>query len=156
MQTVKSHIRNDDTTIIICPACNRAKRISVATFKRKKHILKVRCSCKTVFKVQLDYRNHYRKSVSLSGIYETLYQYDQSKGAMDIIDLSPGGLRYNVIGVNRLQTGFVLALDFQLDDKQRSLIKKQAMVRSVNSNVIGCEFFDQENINKALAFYLRR
>jgi len=75
---------------------------------------------------------------------------------MHITDISPGGLRYTVLGVNRLQTGFLLDLDFQLDNTQHSPIKKQAMVRSVNSNVIGCEFFDQENFNKTLAFYLRR
>lgn len=75
---------------------------------------------------------------------------------MNITNLSPGGLQYSIAGVNRLQAGYVLLLDFQLDNKQRSPINKHATVRSVHDNVIGCEFFEQENVDKALAFYLRR
>ena len=110
----------------------------------------------TIFKVQLNYRSHYRKLVSLSGTYETLHQYTYSKGAMSITNLSHGGLQYNIGGVNPLQPGYVLILDFQLDNKQLTPIKKYAMVRSVYDNVIGCEFVEQKDANKALAFYLFR
>lgn len=156
MQAVKSHVQNDGTTTIICPVCNRAKRISVAVGKYKKNRLKVRCKCKTVFKVRLNFRNHYRKLVSLSGTYETLHQFHYCKGHMNITNLSQGGLQYSTAGVNRLEPGYVLILNFQLDNKQETPIKKHAMVRSVNDNVIGCEFFVQEDINRPLAFYLHR
>ena len=75
---------------------------------------------------------------------------------MNITNLSQGGLQYSIAGVNRLEPGYVLILNFQLDNKQQTPIKKHAMVRSINNNVIGCEFFEQENVNRPLAFYLLR
>jgi len=154
MQTIKTHVHSDGTTAITCPVCSRLKRASVATFKDEKHVLKVRCSCKTVFRVLLNYRRHHRKIVCLSGTYKTLYQYDQCKGVMQITNISAGGLQYRVIGLNRLLPGSILDLDFQLDDKQCSSIKKQALVSYVQSNVVGCEFVDQGDPDRALSFYL--
>lgn len=156
MQTVKSRVRNDGTITIICPVCNKAKRTSIAIVKHKKNTVKVRCSCKTVFQVQLNYRNHYRKLVSLSGTYETLQQYHDCKGSMTITNLSQGGLQYNISGVKGLEPGYVLILNFQLDNKQHTSITKHALVRSVHGNVIGCEFLEGEDVNRPLAFYLFR
>ena len=155
MQTVKTHVHGDGTTTITCPVCDNLKRTTVATLKHEKHVLKVRCSCKTIFRVLLDYRSHYRKDVSLSGTYRTLYQYDQCKGVMQITNISAGGLQYHVMGLNRLHPGSILDLDFHLDDKQCSPIKKQALVCYVHSNVVGCEFVDQGDSDRALSFYLR-
>ncbi len=155
MQTVKTHVHSDGTATITCPVCSNLKRISVATFKHEKHVLKVRCSCKTSFRIFLDYRRHYRKSVSLSGTYATLHQYRKCKGLMQITNVSTGGLQYHVVGLNRLFPGCILDLDFQLDDKQCSSIKKQAMVRHIHDNVVGCEFVEKNGSDRALAFYLR-
>ncbi len=155
MQVVISHVRNDGTTTVTCPVCNRAKRTAIGPSAAYKHnALKARCSCNAVFKVQLNYRSHYRKAVRLFGTYKTVYQDNVSKGAMDISNLSKGGLQYSFAGVNRMQTGSIIALDFELDNRQQTRIKKYAMVRSVNGNIIGCEFVDQDHSDKALAFYL--
>ena len=155
MQTVKSHVYSDGTTTITCPVCSNLKRTSVATLKYEKHVLKVRCRCKTIFRVLLDYRSHYRKPVNLSGTYTTLYQYDKCKGLAQITNISTGGLQYRVVGWNRLHPGSILDLDFQLDDKNCSTIKKQSLVCYVHSNLIGCEFIDKGTPDRALAFYLR-
>jgi len=155
MQTIKTHVDSDGTAAITCPVCNNQKRTSVSTFKQKKHVLKVRCSCKTTFRVLLNYRSHYRKSVNLSGIYTTLYQYDRCKGLAQITNVSAGGVQYRVVGLNRLHPGSIIDLDFQLDDKQRSPIKKQALVRYSHDNVVGCEFVDKGDSDRALSFYLR-
>jgi uncharacterized C2H2 Zn-finger protein len=155
MQTVKTHVHPDGTTTITCPVCSRLKRVSVAGRRHEKHVLRVRCRCETVFRVLLNYRRHHRKTVSLSGTYKTLYQYDQCKGVMQITNLSAGGLQYQVIGLNRLGPGSILDLDFQLDDRRRSQIQKHALVRYVHKNVVGCEFVDRGDSDRALAFYLR-
>jgi len=74
---------------------------------------------------------------------------------MQITDVSAGGLQYHLVGLNRLFPGCILDLEFQLDDKQRSQIKKQGEIRHVCDNVVGCEFVDKKTSDKALAFYLR-
>lgn len=155
MQSVTTHVDSDGTAAITCPVCSNQKRTSVATFKHKKHVLKVSCSCKTVFRVLLNYRRHYRKAVNLSGTYTTLYQYDKTKGLAQITNVSTGGVQYRVVGLNKLHPGSIIDLDFQLDDRQCSPIKKQALVRYTHDNIVGCEFVDKGESDKALAFYLR-
>lgn len=155
MQTVTTHVDGDGTAAITCPVCSNQKRTSVATLKHKKHVLKVRCSCKTVFRVLLNHRSHYRKPVNLSGTYATLYQYDKGKGLAQITNISTGGVQYRVVGLNKLHPGSIIDLDFQLDDRQRSTIKKQALVRYTHDNIVGCEFVDKGATDRALAFYLR-
>ncbi len=155
MQTIKTHVHSDGTTTITCPVCSRLKRTSVATYKHQQHVLRVRCSCKTIFRVLLDYRKHYRRDVSLSGTYKTLfYQHVQCKGAMQITNISAGGLQYHIIGLSPLHPGIMLDLEFELDDKQHSSIYKQAMISYVHRNVVGCEFVDKGDPGRALAFYL--
>jgi hypothetical protein len=152
---VTSHVDNSDgTTAITCPVCSKQKRISVAKLKHKKHVLKVRCSCKTVFLVLLNYRNHYRKSVSLSGAYRTYRQYYKCKGLAQITNISISGLQYRVVGLNRLIPGSFIDLDFQLDDKHQSPIKKRALVRYSHKNVVGCEFLPKGDIDRVLSSYL--
>jgi hypothetical protein len=155
MQSITTHVDSDGTTAITCPVCSSQKRISVATLKHKKHVLKARCSCKTVFSVLLNYRRNYRKPVNLSGTYKTFRQYYKCKGLTQITNISAGGLQYSVIGQNRLYPGCIIDLDFQLDDKQFSPIKKRAVVRHSHDNVVGCEFIAKGDPDRALAFYLR-
>ena len=153
-EPVKTFVQNNRATII-CPACNTAKSVSVAAFRHKQHVIRAKCVCGEVFPILLDFRNHYRKKVKLSGKYEVKHQQDKAKGAMHITDLSESGLRFTVAGVNLLQPGYLLALDFQLDDRKQSRIQKLATVRSVQGNAIGCEFIANEPIERSLAFYLR-
>ena len=155
MQSITTHVDIDGTTAITCPVCSIQKRISVANLKHKKNVLKARCSCKTVFSVQLNYRSHYRKSVNLSGTYKTFRQYDRCKGVTQITNISAGGLQYRVVGLNRLFLGGIVDLDFQLDDKKLSQIKKRAVVRYSHDNVVSCEFMPTGESDRALAFYLR-
>lgn len=74
---------------------------------------------------------------------------------MQITNVSTGGLQYNVVRMSRLFPGCILDLDFELDDKNHSQIKKQALVRHVRDNIVGCEFVDTGASDRALSFYLR-
>ena len=153
--SITSHVDNSDgTAAITCPVCSNQKRISVAKLKHKKHVLKVRCSCKTIFNVLLNFRGHYRKSVSLSGVYRTYRQYYKGKGLAQITNISISGLQYRVVGLNRLIPGSFIDLDFQLDDKLHSPIKKRALVRYSHENVVGCEFFPKGDSDRVLSSYL--
>ena len=57
-QMQKSFVKSNDEATIICPECNSTKIIAVRQFRQRLHMLKVKCRCGHVFKVQLD-----RKSV---------------------------------------------------------------------------------------------
>lgn len=155
IQTINTYVNRDGTAAITCPVCSCLKTVPVNKFKNKKHVLKVRCSCKTIFNVELNYRLHYRKPVTLSGTYKTFRQYDKCQGIIKITNISLGGLQYRFLGVNRLFPGSIVDLDFYLDDKKHSQIKKRAIVRYSHDNVVGCEFMQLGDPDRSLGFYLR-
>ncbi len=156
METVKTYVRQDNTATIICPACNKAKNVSIKASLRDKHRLKVRCGCGEIFLVQLDFRKHYRKDVNLVGTYLTTRPPGNGGGTVQITNLSFEGIGFEVPGPHRLQPGQQLEIEFRLDDRQHSLLKKEAIVRLVEGHYIGCQFINQQAIEKALGFYLKQ
>lgn len=156
MQTIRSYVNIDNTVTIVCPSCNTPKNISVASFKNKCHFLKVRCPCENVFRVHLDFRQHYRKSTELPGIYVCLKPAGIGGGRMMVNDISLGGVAITVSERHDLQMGCVLNLSFNLDDRKKKLIKKKAVVRSITGNFIGCQFTDRQLYEKEIGFYLKR
>ena len=153
--TIEAFVRNDLTTTLVCPRCRRAKTISVAKYLHIKHTIRVRCTCNTIYNVHLNFRRNFRKQVRLTGTYQTVHQKPASRGAIIINDLSRDGLSFTVSGSNRLEVGHVVLLQFDLDDREKTSLRKQAVVRSVNDKVVGCEFIQDRPLEKALAFYLR-
>lgn len=155
METVKAFVRQDDSVTIVCPACKLPKNVSVASFKNKTHYLKVRCPCDNVFRVHLDFRQFYRKSTDLRGMYKTLKPAGFGGGVIHIKNISQGGLGFTVSGVNTIEIGHRLQISFQLDDKKRTSLKKEVVVQSVTENFIGCRFISEQAYEKELGFYLK-
>lgn len=155
METVKAFVRENDTATIVCPNCSIPKNVAVGSFRNKNHLLKVRCPCGTVFKVHLDFRQHYRKPTDLPGFYKTLKPSGLGSGAITIKNISFGGLGFTVSGVNNLKKGHKLLISFQLDDKKNTPLKKEVVVQSVSDNFIGCKFVETQAYEKALGFYLK-
>ena len=155
MKQIKIFVRPDNTATIICPSCSAVKKISVEPFKHKKHLLQLRCKCGERFAVQLDFRKFYRKSISLPGTFRVVKPAGGGGGVIHIRNLSLGGIGFTVSGVHHIERGQTLQLDFTLNDKHQSKIRKQAVVQTINQNYIGCRFIDSQVTDKALGFYLR-
>lgn len=155
METIKAFVRADNTVTLVCPVCSKPKTISVASFKGKCHFLKVRCPCENVFRVHLDFRQHYRKSSNLPGKYLCLKPVGLGGGMMTVTDISQGGVGLTLHKIHELQIGCLLDISFNLDDRKKTLIKKKAVVRSINGNFIGCQFVDKNLYEKEIGFYLK-
>jgi len=67
---------------------------------------------------------------------------------MTITDLSRSGLRIKLNFPQKLEPGDKLDLEFTLDDKLRSVVKKEVIVRSVKDLSIGLEFVYSEHFDK--------
>jgi hypothetical protein len=154
METIKAFVRDDNTVTIVCPNCSMPKNVSVAAFKNKCHFMRVRCPCQTIFRVQLDFRRHYRKPVDLPGIFKSIKPQGMN-GEMQIKDISQGGVGFTVPDVHFLDKGHVLTLTFSLDDKKQTRLVKEVVVTSVDKNFIGCSFVEKQAFNKELGFYLK-
>ncbi|MDX1776355.1 MAG: hypothetical protein R3297_07215, partial [Desulfobulbales bacterium] len=66
---IKTFVRPDGSAVINCPHCGRQKTVSVDSYKGSKSTLKIKCSCKNIFTVNLEFRKRVRKRTSLRGTY---------------------------------------------------------------------------------------
>lgn len=155
MIEIKAFVRPDNTTTIICPTCKKVTQVSVDTFRKKKHCLNVRCQCNTRFMVRLDFRDYYRKQTDLPGCYRILNPPAGGSGDIHICNISLSGIGFTVSGLHMMEPGQILELEFRLNDKKQTKLVKQVRICTVEKNYIGCEFINQEPMEKALGFYLR-
>lgn len=149
----KTFVPEDGLAAITCPNCGITRQVPVADYCGQRNTIKVRCRCKQTFNVELEFRQYHRKQTDLQGFYEFLS--DRGGGRASIKDLSRNGMAFMVSGVHNVRVGQKIQVDFALDDKNNTPLKKQAVVRSVYQNRIGCEFMKDQAFEKDLGFYLR-
>lgn len=140
MESVKTFVQEDLTATVACPVCRKAKTVSVAAYKDRNHIIRVRCTCQTIFLALLEFRRDKRRRVNLKGTYRTYRQYVDREGKMLISDISRGGLLCQVSDSKGLEEGQILILDYRLDDIGKRKINKRAVIRHKHGMSVGCEF----------------
>jgi len=155
MADVKVYVREDNTATLICPSCQAVKHFEAERYRHQRHTFTVRCRCQNVFSVQLDFRRSYRKPTSLDGTYEIISERGAGSGIAHINNISRGGLEFTVSGIHNIEKDQLLQIEFQLNDKKKTVLNKQAVVRRVLQNSIGCEFKCNADLDKALGFFLQ-
>lgn len=155
MTEVKVHVRENNSATLVCPSCRTVKHFDAGRYRHQRHVFSVRCRCNQVFSILLDFRRHYRKQTSLHGTYQILSEGGVGGGIIHIHNLSRSGLGFTISGLHAIQQDQVVEIEFQLSDKNKTVLKKQAIVRSVRQNSIGCEFISSSDIDKALGFFLQ-
>lgn len=154
-QPLTIHIRDNNAATLVCPACGLVRQIAVAKFRNDRHTLAIRCRCGHVYSVLLDFRRHFRKPTSLAGTYVSRDPAGPGGGVIRILNISRSGVGFTVSGRHRILPGQELQIEFQLTDRNRTVIKKQAVVRTVQENTVGCEFVCGGDLDKALGFFLQ-
>ena len=154
-QPLTVHIRDNNAATLVCPACGLVRQIAVAKFRNDRHTLAIRCRCGHVYSVLLDFRRHFRKPTSLAGTYVSRDPAGPGGGVIRILNISRSGVGFTVSGRHRILPGQELQIEFQLTDRNRTVIKKQAVVRTVQENTVGCEFVCGGVLDKALGFFLQ-
>ena len=149
------HVRENGTATLVCPSCGTIKHVAADKFRHGRHAMTIRCRCQEVFKILLDFRHHYRKTTTLGGTYEIISQGGTGGGIIHIHNISRGGLGFTISGQHYIEKDQELHVEFQLNDKKKTVLKKQVVVRSVQQNTIGCEFKWDVEMDKALGFYLQ-
>jgi hypothetical protein len=150
----KTYVRPDNTAVLICPYCGQWKMISADPFRGAKHRLKVKCLCKQIFKVFLEFRKKVRKKRFLRGTYIN-HSQKSSRSDIVILDISVIGLAFSSLDDPTFKMGDDLSVEFTLDNKQRTDISRDAVVRNVLHKRAGCEFkFSDGGFYGPLGFYL--
>jgi len=152
----KTFVRPDRTAVLTCPHCDHQKVILADSFMGRKHGFKAKCVCQIVFTVNLEFRKRVRKQVNLRGSYTNHSQNDRS-GHLIIQDVSVSGfgLAFSSSDVKNFKEGDELSVEIILDGKHRTAITKEAIVRGVRPNGIGCEFEGaEEAFGSPLGYYI--
>ncbi len=152
--------------VLSCPDCLIVKEIPVDKFAGKKHFLTVNCPCGTTYGVNLNFRQQYRKDVSIGGYFTS---GEESVGLVDsgsvptvaincrIKNISLGGLGFTALSRVRVQVGDRLRVKFTLDKEPPEIIEKEVIVRGISDNYIGCEFIEETGFSdRTLGFYLMK
>jgi len=152
----KTYVRPDNTVVITCPACGQQRTINVASLDKHKASIKVKCDCKNIFTVNLEFRKRVRKRTHLRGTYVNHSQIESS-GNLIITIVSVSGLEFTCVDVSSFKVDDELTIQFTLDDEHRSEVRKEAIVRGVRTKSVGCEFpgAGEYAFDGPLGFYIR-
>ena len=158
--TEKVFIADHDEATIICPQCNFSTTKDMARYKKidTEVRLKIKCTCGHGYSVFLERRKQFRKATNLTGNYILRSSSGaEKKGSLNIKNISRAGLKLEIKQLPDLKIGSTFSVEFRLDDKNATLIKKDVVVKVITQSSLGVEFttFDtSEPGDKALGFYL--
>jgi hypothetical protein len=153
MKPQKAFVRQDNSTVIKCPNCLKAKIISAVKFKGQTKTIKVKCYCQTVFPVFFEFRKTYRKETNLKGTYIDLTLNNECFD-MIVKNVSLTGLGFNTIGKHRIEKGHELEVQFAVTSPLDTIIHERAVAKVIKGNFVGCEFIGSKELNRSLGFYL--
>ncbi len=157
--TEKVYISSQQMTTFVCPKCSRSKTVNVSKFARLDKLIKVnvKCPCGHAHTSLLEKRKQYRKETHLSGTYvHILDDQPANRGLVTVKDISASGMKLKLNVELICDVGDHLDVEFHLDNRNRTLIKKRVIVRNLIGPYIGVEFGPTEAVDKALGFYLFR
>ena len=151
----KIRVRYNDTAVISCPHCSCQKTMPVGSYRGSKTRVIIKCVCKNVFTVNLEFRKNVRKKTNLSGEFIN-HSQNNIRGDIVVRDLSMSGLRFVSMDIDKFMNGDEMTVLFKLDIADRATIKKEVIVRNIHENAVGCEFekFIQYAPEGTLQFYL--
>jgi len=153
----KVFISSTNTATFVCPQCGNVTTADVSKFAstNKRITVNCNCNCGHRFKVSLEKRRQYRKSTDLPGVFfYRMENGDLGKGIMRVVDISSTGIKLKLNVERSFDLGEMIRAEFHLDDKRRTFIKKQIIVRNVYKNLVGTSFAPGEGDDPNLGFYL--
>jgi hypothetical protein len=150
-QTVR--LNQDKMAVIKCPQCGTTRTINAAKLNNFRGPLKARCKCGAAFPVLFEVRKAYGKETLLHGNY-VKHSSDEEQGRIIVRNISRSGIGFTTLTKHNLKQGDKITLKFTLDDKRRSEIEKNGVVKVVNEKSIGCQFTGSDQQDDPLGFYL--
>lgn len=152
---VEVFAHNEEEVTIICPHCSLDKDMNVEKVKDIAHWdIGAFCTrCKRKFNVSFNFREYFRKKVSLKGEISDVSNPETRIGDVIIEDISMKGIGFLWEGIP-LQKGNVFILRFSLGDRAGTSIEKKIQVESVRENKVGANFVEEKDFDIVLGKYV--
>jgi hypothetical protein len=146
----------NDMATFVCPKCEKAKTIDATKYINIKNEIKVNCKCPCghSFQAFLERRNYQRKEVTLPGIYSRkINGQEVEKGKIVVTQLSRSGIRFRPHIKPAFKVGDQLRIIFNLNDQDKSLIQKKAVIMNISDEMnVGLEFCRKETYGRIGAY----
>ena len=116
---------------------------------------KIKCGCKNVFTVDLEFRKNTRKETNLHGKF-TNHSKKDFRGDIVVKNLSINGLEFVSMDIDKFQIDDEITVSFKLDNEEKTTIKKEVTVKDIRDNTVGCKFQKTSEFapDKELGFYI--
>ena len=155
---IKKVLSFDNKITLACSMCNRQKVVDMTPYLKNQNLskFKVKCKCGHSWYEHLEKRRYMRKRTNLPGDF-ILFRNGKAvdSGHMKVVDISLVGLKIYLNRKMVLHTGDTLEVDFTLDNKTRTNIKRRVHVTNINSPFIVLAFEKTDRLDPAIGFYLR-
>jgi hypothetical protein len=141
-----------------CKNCGNVVTRGLSSVIHAQTAVRVRCKCKCghLFRVLVDRRRNYRKTVKLLGMCLYVKCSGHIKRRLiTILDISSSGLHFSIYGRPEFKLRDKIIVQVRLDDRENTEVKGKGFVRRIRSNSVGIEFISNDHPGK-LHFYLRR
>ena len=149
----KFYVDENNQARIVCHKCGINKNLNVTKFKDTHKRLKAKCRCGEVFRLTLEFREHYRKKVRLPGEY--FVQGKDEEGEIIIEDISASGIRFASLKPHYISRNDTVELKFTLDNPARTEIQELVKIIWIIDRTVGAQFNDPKSLEKDLGFYLQ-
>jgi c-di-GMP-binding flagellar brake protein YcgR len=144
----------NSAAVIICPHCGQKETIAIACLERKSNLLELTCACKSTYRVTLEFRENFRKEISIPGRYNTSEENPpQKSGSLLLKNISACGVGLIFPDSHVFKEGETFSLEFKLDGNETTIIKTVA-VRFVHDEYCGCEFVEKQLYRSEIKLFL--
>ncbi len=154
--TQRAFINKDNIATFQCPECKAARAVNVSKYKKAEKAVKVKCKCNKCghsHSVLLERRVFVRKETRFNGVFYSDSNGRKDKGRIVVTDLSRSGLKFSLSFKQDFMLGDVIMVEFELDDVDGSMIRREVIIRNIMGLNIGAEFKSVDHYDK-LGSYL--
>ncbi len=154
---LKVYADKQGKAVFHCPHCGFVTEFDASAYRNRDSRIKIRCRCGESLTMLVEFREYYRRPVSLIGtcrVHRTGKDFE-----MKVHDLSMSGLSFSLElpasdqGGAHIEVGDVVTVQFRLDAPPENVVQRKAEVRNVRGGAIGAKFSKSE-YDKELGFYL--
>ncbi len=156
----KVFISSDNTITFKCPKCNQPRTVDMSNYKNleKAERVKVKCACGNTYYALIEKRKQFRKKTNFPGTFTHIVSgIPKDKGTMLVTDVSRTGLKIKLNSKREFFIGDNIIVEFHLDDRNRSLIKKECIIKKNLGIEFGIEFISvhpSDPSDRAIGFYM--
>ncbi len=152
---VRVFVNAEDMATFTCPGCKTVKTVNVSKHIKHKSKVKINCKCKCGYKYPafLERRRYYRKVTNLKGTYFLINNKDE-KGDMTVKDISRSGIGFETFTSPLCKVNEKVCLEFVLDNDNRTLIKKKAVVVELRGKKVGLKFLSLDHYDELGPYFL--